>query len=119
MEPSSNPTTYSPEVNEAFPAKPYLKQFEDPKTDPTKSQTQFLEGFHTLYDKYVCGSGGDNLTLLEFGGGPAIFSLISAAKHVQSITFSDYAKSNRDEVELWKDEKNGRKFTGDIVNDAR
>ena len=102
---------YNAEINAAFPAKPYLEQFKDPKTDPTKSQTQFLEGFHTLYEKYVCGAGGsgEGLTLLEFGGGPAIFSLISAAKYVDSITFSEYAETNRKEVELWKDEKEGSK----------
>lgn len=63
-----------------------------PKKSPTKSQAKFLEGFHSMYDKYVCGNGV-SMTLLEFGGSPAVFSLISASKRVDSITFSEYAES--------------------------
>ncbi len=112
MDSAADPSKYNLEINAAFPAKPYLEQFKDPKTDPTKSQTQFLEGFHSLYEKY----GGVSMTLLEFGGGPAVFSLISAAKHVESITFAEYAESNRDEIVKWKEEKSGRKLSAARYN---
>lgn len=104
MDFKTHPSEYDSELNTAFPAKPYLEQFKDPKTDPTKSQTQFLQGFHSFYEKYVRGSS-DSLSLLEFGGGPALFSLISASKYVERITFSDYAETNRDEVLRWRDKK--------------
>ena len=69
---------------------------------------QLLEGFHTLYDKYV-RSSGNSKSLLEFGGGPALFTLISAAKHVETITFAEYAETNRDEIVMWKDGRSERK----------
>ena len=99
---------YNPEANKVFPAKAYLERFKDPKTDPTCSQMQFLKGFHSFYEKYIDGSGGSK-SLLEFGGGPTLFTLISAAKHVDSITYAEYADTNRNEIQLWKDEKNERK----------
>ena len=40
--------------------------------------------------------------LLEFGGGPVIYPLISAAPHVAEVVFADYAQSSLDEVSLWK-----------------
>ena len=45
--------------------------------------------------------------MLEFGGGPVIKNLISAAPFVQEIVFSAYSESKRTEVELWKDNKQG------------
>ena len=104
---------YDAEANCTYPAKQYLELYKDPRTEPSKSHTHYLEGFHTFYEKYVCGRG-DSLTLLEFGGGPSVFTLISAAKHVGSITFSEYAETNRDELKLWKDEKSGRKQCGKL-----
>jgi len=40
---------------------------------------------------------------LEFGGGPIIMSLISAAPYVSEIVFSDYIESARKQVVMWKD----------------
>ena len=42
-------------------------------------------------------------TVLEFGGGPVIVPLISAAPFVSEIVFSEYAEANRAQVQLWKD----------------
>ena len=101
---------YNPALNADFPAKAFVEQFKDPKNDPSLTQTQFLQGFHSFYKKYISTTDDDNSkSLLELGGGPSLFTLISAAKHVGSITFSDYAESNRKEVLRWKDEKDGRK----------
>ncbi len=43
-------------------------------------------------------SGG---TLLDFGGGPTIYPLISAAPRFDEIHFSDYLQANLDEVRKW------------------
>lgn len=40
--------------------------------------------------------------LLEFGGGPTIYQLISAAKEVDEIHFSDYLEANLAEIRLWQ-----------------
>ncbi len=39
--------------------------------------------------------------VLEFGGGPTIYSLITAARDAKEIHFCDYDPSNLDELELW------------------
>ena len=96
---------YNSELNAKFPSKAYLLgRYIDPKTDPKRVQTRFLEKFHSFYDKYV-SENGDSMTLLEFGGGPSIYSLISAAKHVESITFAEFAPTNRQEIEQWRNGK--------------
>ena len=45
--------------------------------------------------------------MLEFGGGPVIENLISAAPYVWEILFAAYSENERKEVELWKDNKQG------------
>jgi hypothetical protein len=40
--------------------------------------------------------------MLELGGGPGIYSLISASRHVREIHFSDYLEQNRNAVKTWK-----------------
>ena len=100
---------YNAEAIKVFPAKGYLERFGDPKNDPTKSMSNLLKAWHSFYENHVSGMR-DSISLLEFGGGPTIYSLISAAKYVESITFAEYAETNRDEVVLWKDEKSGRKL---------
>lgn len=42
-----------------------------------------------------------NSILLELGGGPAIYQLITAATKVKSIYFSEYIKGNLEEIKLW------------------
>lgn len=44
-----------------------------------------------------------NSAMLEFGGGPTIYQLISAAPKVRSIHFSDHLERNLNEVKLWKE----------------
>jgi len=43
-----------------------------------------------------------NSVMLEFSGGPSIYSLITAADKVKEIHFSDFLKRNVEEVEQWK-----------------
>lgn len=45
--------------------------------------------------------------LLELGGGPTIYQLITASKHAKEIHFSDHLDVNLDEVKLWRE--NGQK----------
>lgn len=48
-----------------------------------------------------------NFKLLELGGGPTIYQLITAAKHAREIHFSDHLDVNLDEVKGWKENKRG------------
>jgi hypothetical protein len=43
--------------------------------------------------------------MMEFGGGPTVYQVISAAAQVAAIDFCDYLRSNLDEVRLWLDNK--------------
>lgn len=48
-----------------------------------------------------------NFKLLELGGGPTIYQLITASKHAKEIHFSDHVDANLDEVRGWKKNKQG------------
>ena len=43
-----------------------------------------------------------NLRVLNFGGGPVISDLISAAPFVEEIIFAEYSERNRQAVEKWR-----------------
>lgn len=45
----------------------------------------------------------ENSLMLEFGGGPTIYQLISAAPKVRAIHFADHLNKNLNEVKLWKE----------------
>ena len=45
------------------------------------------------------------LHILEFGGGPSIAPLISAASYAEKIVFSEFVGRNREFVDLWKKRK--------------
>ena len=44
-----------------------------------------------------------NLRVLHFGGGPAIYDLISAAPYAEEIIFAEYSQENRKEVAAWRE----------------
>lgn len=62
---------------------------------------------YDFYANYNSKWNNETARLLEFGGGPVITSLISAVPYVDQITFAAYAESERQEIELWKNEKEG------------
>jgi hypothetical protein len=55
-----------------------------------------LEFYHKIYKEV-----SSEATLLEFGGGPTIYQLISAAQNVKEIVFAEYLECNRKEVSSW------------------
>lgn len=82
------------------------------------SSREYLKALFPVYDGWDVGSTNyallrffaqaysdvpDNSVMLEFGGGPTIYQLISAAAKVKEIHFSDYLDSNLEEVKLWKE----------------
>jgi hypothetical protein len=42
--------------------------------------------------------------MLELGGGPTLYQLISAAPHTDEIHFADYVAANLHEIEAWRDD---------------
>ncbi len=65
-----------------------------------KSEIPFLLEEHHKFWSTV-GYKNEGLSVLEFGGGPALANLISASKVAKYITFADYTESNRKAVNFW------------------
>jgi len=77
-----------------FKPKDYLEYYYSRIDDENHS---LLEFFAQAYKDVKSGS-----VMLEFGGGPTIYQIISAANKVAKIDFSDYLQPNLDEVQAWK-----------------
>lgn len=99
---------YDKDANFNFDSKAYLQRFADPQ-EALGNQVQFLECWHLFYEEHGKDLDPSKAHLLEFGGGPTIWSLISATPNFCDITFADFAQSNRAEVEMWRDNKPGCK----------
>ena len=67
-------------------------------------QPFYLESIHEFYRDYHSNWNSETARLLEFGGGPCIYPLISAAPYVREIVFAEYAEEGRKEVKLWKND---------------
>ena len=59
-----------------------------------------MKFFHETYNQLTTGP-----RVLEVGGGPTIYQLISAIAKAQSIAFSDYSEDNLTEVKKWLKDK--------------
>ena len=95
---------YDCESHKRFAARAYLtRRYIDPTDKERGFQPFYLENFHKFYTStFPTEWDASTARLLEFGGGPAIYPLISAAPHVSEVVFSDYAQNSLDEVSLWK-----------------
>ena len=95
---------YESATYQHFAAKAYLnRRFLDPTDKERGVQPFYLESFHNFYtSKLPAEWDVSTARLLEFGGGPAIYPLISAAPHVAEVVFADYSHSGLGEISLWK-----------------
>lgn len=84
----------------SFDAKNYLMTRFDGQINDRSFMGFYLQGYHQFYQRF--GHCLAESSLLEFGGGPSIYSLISAAPYVKRITFAEYVPSARHEVEIWQ-----------------
>lgn len=73
-----------------FSGSAYLAEF----YSTLNPENEFLLKFYDHFYKSL----PNNLSMLELGGGPTIYQLISASEKVESIIFAEYAQSNLDEV---------------------
>jgi len=92
-----------------FDCKVYLSFYYDTNEDSNEDGgfSFHKQQLYNFYTKYNSKWNNKTARLLEFGGGPVITSLISAAPYVDQITFAAYAESERREIELWKHGKEG------------
>lgn len=78
-----------------FSPRDYLKEYYSDISD--EYEDIFLSSFyHDAYSGVMDGSA-----VVEIGGGPTIYQLISASRKASSITFSDYKEENLAEVKKW------------------
>jgi len=94
------------ELYKGFDARRYLIErypttlFEEDQTSVMSSWD--IHCYHKFYQSFSKKWDNTNAVLLEIGGGPCIYGLISAAPYVAEIYHTDYVKSCRDEVLMWK-----------------
>lgn len=98
-------TEYSTE----FDSKSFLQTFH---SSVEGSSVQGLARFrlrqrHNFFLQYSCKWDRNTAKMLEFGGGPVISDLISAAPHVQEIVHAAHTEDERKEIQLWKNEMVG------------
>ena len=85
----------SPSSLASFDPKAYLREYYSRLGEENKA----LLHFHCK--AYACIFGEvDTARMLEFGGGPTIYQLISAAKYPVAIDFSDYLDVNLKELNV-------------------
>ena len=91
-------------VYEQFDARRYLiTRFSQPRGSVMYRLTRFyVQCYHDFYRKFHTDWDTSQARVLELGGGPAIYPLISAVPFVAEINFTDYSEANRKEVLLWK-----------------
>ena len=93
---------------EEFDPKGFLSTFCDsPVENPNSAFAFYRERLHRFYRRYSSKWNNKTARLLEFGGGPVIATLISAAPYVNEITFAAHTESERKEIELWKNGEQG------------
>ena len=83
------------------------RRFQDPYDRERKVQPFYLKSIHDFYASYGKYLDPTSSKLLEFGGGPCIYPLISAGPHVSDVTFADYDAVNLDAVQAWRDGSSG------------
>lgn len=91
-----------------FNARRYLEERcpgnELKELDPRIHTQWGLRCLHNFYGKFHKNWDNSTATLLEFGAGPYIHTMISAAPHVSKIYHTDFLEQCRGEVLLWKNE---------------
>jgi NNMT/PNMT/TEMT family len=79
-----------------FDPRSYLKEYYSHLGEENRELLHFLDEAYERIFTHL-----DMARVLEFGGGPTIYQLISAAKYPVSIDFSDYLDANLSEVQMW------------------
>ena len=81
-----------------FDPKAYLNYFNG-AGDQLEYREFPLGCFHEFWSKMA----KRNARVLNFGGGPSIYDLISAAPYAEEIIFAEYSEENRKEVAAWRE----------------
>ena len=90
-------------VDKKVDVKYYLEgRFNDPSDKEREVQPFYMKSIHDFYKNFSESWDYSSCTLLEFGGGPCLYTLISAGPLVSKIVFVDYDQTGLDAVMAWK-----------------
>ena len=89
---------FGEDYHNKFDPKAYLNYYNG-ASDQLEYREFSLRCFHEFWSKM----GKRNVRVLDFGGGPAIYDLISASPYAEEIIFAEYSEDNRKEVAAWKE----------------
>jgi hypothetical protein len=93
-----------------FDPRAYLKEYYSHLGNENRALLHFLdESYARIFTEISAAR------MLEFGGGPTIYQLISAAKYAVSIDFSEYLDANLNEVQLWLRDAQGQFFWDSFI----
>ena len=84
-----------------------IYEYNDPYDKKRGAQPFFLGAHHRFYQQFSRSWDASTARFLEYGGGPIVYPLISAAPFFNEITFSDYQQLNLDAVVAWRDSEEG------------
>ncbi|XP_020602466.1 indolethylamine N-methyltransferase-like [Orbicella faveolata] len=87
---------FGEDYHDKFDPKAYLKNYSQVES---YSGEFSLRCFHEFWSKMA----KRNVRVLDFGGGPAIYDLISAVPYAEEIIFAEYSEENRKEVAAWRE----------------
>ncbi len=93
-----------------FDPSAYLREYYNYLGPENRELLRFLDAAYT----HIFTETG-TARILEFGGGPTIYQLISAARYPVSIDFSDYLEGNLEEVRIWLQGKHERFCWGEFI----
>ena len=95
-----DPFRFEEDYHTKFDPKAYLRNYYNGAGDQVELSREFALRF---FDEFWSKKGKRNARVLDFGGGPAIYDLISAAPYAEEIIFAEYSEENRKEVAAWKE----------------
>lgn len=96
------------DVKDNFDVEYYLERlYRDPADKERGVQPFRMRCFYEFYKKFSSSWNVHSAQLLEYGGGPIIYPLVSACPYVGGITFSDFQQASLDAVSMWKDKSEG------------
>ncbi len=90
------PESLSEDPFKPFDPNAYLREYYSCLGEENRALLAFLSQAYARIFSEI-----DTASVLEFGGGPTIYQLISAAQYPVSIDFSDYLDENLCEVRAW------------------
>ena len=107
MTSTPRPEHPAPEPYTHFNPQEYLEEY---YAQLSEENAFLLDFYHETYDRLPAG-----LSVLELGGGPTLYQLLSASRRAREIVFTDFLEVNRRVVERWLEAAPGETRRGLVL----